>query len=60
MWELACVGAGLPAIASPRCIRCTEVSASQASQLPHFVQCRGKVQAPGNANCGFTKSNAAS
>ncbi|AYF51096.1 hypothetical protein DXV65_27280 [Pseudomonas fluorescens] len=29
------VGAGLPAMRSLRCNRCTEVKLSQASQLPH-------------------------
>ncbi|OPA99633.1 hypothetical protein BFW87_02655 [Pseudomonas fluorescens] len=37
MWELACVGAGLPAMQSPRCISCTAVMLSQASQLPHLL-----------------------
>ncbi|PRW88085.1 hypothetical protein C7A11_15020 [Pseudomonas simiae] len=31
------MGAGLPAIASTRCIRHSEVSASQASQLPLLI-----------------------
>ncbi|PMU18550.1 hypothetical protein C1X89_22630 [Pseudomonas sp. GP01-A8] len=31
------VGAGLPAMASTRCDRYTEVPASQASQLPHLI-----------------------
>ncbi|RTX98626.1 hypothetical protein EJ576_15370 [Pseudomonas sp. C 49-2] len=30
------VGAGLPAMQTPRCSRYTEVMLSQASQLPHF------------------------
>ncbi|OPA92539.1 hypothetical protein BFW87_18200 [Pseudomonas fluorescens] len=34
MWELACVGAGLPAMQAPRYVSCTEVMLSQASQLP--------------------------
>ncbi|QHD05984.1 hypothetical protein PspR76_09590 [Pseudomonas sp. R76] len=36
MWELACVGAGLPAMQPPRCFSCTAVMPSQASQLPHM------------------------
>ncbi|MRU49698.1 hypothetical protein FIV37_05180 [Pseudomonas gessardii] len=35
MWEQACVGAGLPAMQTPRYISCIEVMLSQASQLPH-------------------------
>ncbi|TLG89225.1 hypothetical protein FEM54_22950 [Pseudomonas edaphica] len=35
MWELACVGAGLPAMQTPRSNRHSEVMLSQASQLPH-------------------------
>ncbi|RFD26873.1 hypothetical protein CER19_19815 [Pseudomonas sp. GL93] len=35
MWELGCVGAGLPAMQAPRCNRYTAVMLSQASQLPH-------------------------
>ncbi|PQZ92484.1 hypothetical protein CQ048_08155 [Pseudomonas trivialis] len=33
----ACVGAGLPAMRAPRCIRNTGVMLSQASQLPHWA-----------------------
>ncbi|KAB0474421.1 hypothetical protein F7R12_16555 [Pseudomonas tolaasii] len=33
MWNMACVGAGLPAIQATRSNRCTEVMLSQASQL---------------------------
>ncbi|OPA95268.1 hypothetical protein BFW87_14590 [Pseudomonas fluorescens] len=35
MWELACVGAGLPAMQTPRYLRRTRLMPSQASQLPH-------------------------
>ncbi|TSD79557.1 hypothetical protein FFI16_025015 [Pseudomonas sp. KBS0710] len=49
MWEQTCVGAGLPAMQSPRCISDTEVMLSQASQLPHkpaptFDRCRCSEQ----------------
>ncbi|ARB28029.1 hypothetical protein B5P22_12315 [Pseudomonas tolaasii] len=37
MWGRACVGAGLPAMQSPRCISCTAAMLSRASQLPHWV-----------------------
>ncbi|OZO06029.1 hypothetical protein B7453_02940 [Pseudomonas sp. IB20] len=33
------VGAGLPAMQTPRCISDTQVMLSQASQLPHLVLC---------------------
>ncbi|PRW85615.1 hypothetical protein FJ692_17750 [Pseudomonas fluorescens] len=35
--ELACVGAGLPAMQAPRSISQTAVMLSQASQLPHLT-----------------------
>ncbi|TKK06279.1 hypothetical protein PflCFBP13514_08860 [Pseudomonas fluorescens] len=35
IWELACVGAGLPAMQTPRSLSQTEVMLSQASQLLH-------------------------
>jgi hypothetical protein len=35
LWELVCVGAGLPAMQTPRYFSDTEVMLSQASQLPH-------------------------
>ncbi|TLG93265.1 hypothetical protein FEM54_04700 [Pseudomonas edaphica] len=36
LWDLVCVGAGLPAMQTPRCISDTQVMLSQASQLPHL------------------------
>jgi len=51
MWELACVGAGLPAIASPRSGWTTAVPASRASpaptqtRLPHSFCVRAKNRA---------------
>ncbi|ARB26979.1 hypothetical protein B5P22_06755 [Pseudomonas tolaasii] len=38
MRQPACVGAGLPAIESPRSNGYTEVTASQASRLPHLLR----------------------
>ncbi|RAG99153.1 hypothetical protein DJ480_29325 [Pseudomonas sp. Leaf98] len=31
------MGAGLPAMQTPRCVRHTELMLSQASQLPHLI-----------------------
>ncbi|QHD06631.1 hypothetical protein PspR76_13260 [Pseudomonas sp. R76] len=39
----ACVGAGLPAMQTPRCISDTEPMLSQASQLPHLIDPRLKT-----------------
>ena len=45
MWERACVGAGLPAMQTPRFFSHAEVMLSQASQLPHwFLRLAGYFQ----------------
>ncbi len=46
-----CVGAGLPAMRAPRCIRHTRSIPSQASQLPHLDQYSHYPDAPGS-KCG--------
>ena len=50
VWELACVGAGLPAMQTTRYIRKTQLMPSQASQLPqgtaHASLIRSAVRPP--------------